>query len=123
MRFPEHVWFVDFASRLEAHPDFVEHGRWFDSVLAFRCGSVASTLVFQRGIVSRVYEGIDGYDILLNGTASQWRDFLSTDLTLVRLHRNALMDIRGDAVRIMQNWKALFFITQILKSEANLVCD
>ena len=115
--FPDHEWFVEFARKLEAHTDFKEYGPWFDSALTFRCEFNATTLVFERGIISRTYEGMENYHILLNGTKEQWDNFVNTDLTLVRLHRNALMDIRGDNVRIMQNWKALFFITQILKAE------
>ena len=85
--------------------------------MSFRCDSVAASLVFERGIISRTDAGMTGYDILINATRQQWEDYLNSDLTLVRVHRNALMEIRGDSVRVMQNWKALFFITQILKFE------
>ena len=115
--FPDPEWFDGFSRTLEAHPDFKENGRWFDGTLSFRCDSVAASLVFERGIISRTYAGMTGYDILINATRQQWEDYLNSDLTLVRVHRNALMEIRGDSVRVMQNWKALFFITQILKFE------
>ena len=115
--FPDHEWFDGFSRTLEAHPDFKEYGRWFDGTLSLRCDSVAASLVFERGIISRTYGGMTGYDILINATRQQWEDYLNSDLTLVRVHRNALMEIRGDSVRVMQNWKALFFITQILKFE------
>ena len=102
--FPDPEWFDGFSRTLEAHPDFKEYGRWFDGTLSFRCDSVAASLVFERGIISRTYAGMTGYDILINATRQQWEDYLNSDLTLVRVHRNALMEIRGDSVRVMQNW-------------------
>lgn len=116
--FPNLEWFKNYCELLEKDEDFQTHCKWFKGTVAFRVDQQAFTVVFDRGIVKGVTEALNGYDILINGTLEGWKILLTEKKTINRLYRFGILEIRGDNVEIMKNWKAIFFLTQGMKKVA-----
>ena len=115
MSFPSKDWFQRLASFLEADEDFRTHCRWLEARLALRVDQKITVMNFSRGLVLDVSEGLSTHDYMISGTSAQWNVLLETGWGLVRLYRTGTLEIRGDPVRLMQNWKVLFFITEGMK--------
>ena len=115
MSFPSKDWFQRLAAFLEADEDFRTHCRWLEARLALRVDQKITVVNFSRGLVLDVSEGLSTHDYMISGTSAQWSVLLETGWGLVRLYRTGTLEIRGDPVRLMQNWKALFFITEGMK--------
>ncbi len=73
---------------------------------------------FDRGLVLDVAPGHREFDYLISGSRDQWRYLFEIGWGLVRLYRSGTLVIRGDPVRLMQNWKAIFFIAEGMKKFA-----
>ena len=115
MSFPSKDWFQRLAGFLEADEDFRTHCRWLEARLALRVDQKITVMNFSQGLVLDVSEGLSTHDYMISGTSAQWNVLLETGWGLVRLYRTGTLEIRGDSVRLMQNWKALFFITEGMK--------
>lgn len=113
--FPDIAWFHDFAARAEADEDFRKHCRWFTGTVAVRVNQASTTVRFDRGMVLDVSEGIGQPDYLISGSTDQWDHLFEKRWALVRLYRSRTLIVRADPVRLMQNWKALFFIVECIK--------
>lgn len=116
--FPEPAWFRALAGFLEQDEDFRKHCAWTSARIAFRCEQQTTMLHFDRGIVLDVTPGHAESDYLISGTRAQWDFLFGAGWGLVRLYRSGTLVIRGDPVRLMQNWKAIFFITEGMKKFA-----
>ena len=116
--FPAAGWFRELASFLERDEDFRKHAAWLTARIAFRCDQEAVTVVFDRGLVLDVSAGGADFDYLISGTREQWGFLFDAGWGLVRLYRSGTLTMRGDPVRMMQNWKAIFFITEGMKKFA-----
>ncbi len=113
--FPSCEWFRCFTGFLEADEDFRKHGQWFTERVGFRVDQDLVVLAFDRGLVLDVSPGLASFDILIAGTRPRWNVLLETGWGLVRLHRTGTLEIRADPVRLMQNWKPLFFVTEAMR--------
>ena len=116
--FPASVWFRELASFLESDEDFRKHAAWLTARIAFRCDQEAVTVFFDRGLVLDISAGGAEFDYLISGTREQWGFLFDAGWGLVRLYRSGTLTMRGDPVRMMQNWKAIFFITEGMKKFA-----
>lgn len=114
-KFPQLEWFRDFAARAEADEDFRKHCRWFAGTVAVRVDQTSTTIRFDRGMVLGVTEGIEQTDYLISGSTEQWDYLFEKRWALVRLYRSRTLLVRADPIRLMQNWKALFFIVECIK--------
>lgn len=113
--FPSEEWFRGFAAYLETDPDYLHHGRWFAASIGFRVDQDTVTIRFDRGMVLDVARGYADPDYLISGSTEQWSYLFEMKWGLVRLYRSQTLAIRGDPVRLMQNWKPVFFIVEALK--------
>jgi hypothetical protein len=113
--FPAGAWFRHLAAFLENDADFRQHGRWLTARIALRVDRDIVVLQFDRGLVLDVAEGFAEHDLLIAGTAADWDHLFVKGWGLVRLYRSGTLQLRGDAVWIMRNWKALFFITDAMR--------
>ena len=116
--FPATDWFRDLASFLECDEDFRKHAASLTARIAFRCDQEAVTVFFDRGLVLDIGVGSVDFDYLISGTREQWGFLFDAGWGLVRLYRSGTLTMRGDPVRMMQNWKAIFFITEGMKKFA-----
>ncbi len=116
--FPEVAWFRRLAGFLEQDEDFRAHCKWLTARIAFRCDQDTVVLAFDRGLVLDVSAGNGESDFLISGTRDQWRYLFAVGWGLVRLHRSGTLTIRADPVRLMQNWKAIFFMAEGMKKFA-----
>ena len=117
--FPALAWFRELAGFLERDEDFRKHGAWLTARIAFRVDQEMVTVAFDRGLVLEVAPSQGGgYDYLISGTRVQWGCLFEAGWGLVRLYRSGTLTMRGDPVRMMQNWKAIFFITEGMKAFA-----
>ena len=116
--FPHTDWFRSLAGFLEKDEDFRKHCAWTTARIAFRCDQDMVIVMFDRGLVLDVSAGHSDFDYLISGTREQWDFLFGAGWGLVRLYRSGTLTIRGDPVRLMQNWKAIFFITEGMKSFA-----
>lgn len=116
--FPEAVWFRRLAGFLETDDDFRSHCKWLTARIAFRCDQDTVVMTFDRGLVLDIASGHSEFDFLICGTRDQWRYLLEVGWGLVRLHRSGTLTVRADPVRLMQNWKAIFFIAEGMKTFA-----
>ncbi|MDR5823641.1 hypothetical protein [Caballeronia sp. LZ043] len=112
---PARAWFQRFAGHLEQDDDFRAHGRWLTARIAYRCDQQTVVMQIDRGIVLDVVEGYSESDYLISGTREQWNVLFEAGWGLVRLYRTGTLTVRADPVRLMQNWKALFFITEAMR--------
>lgn len=113
--FPDQDWFISYAAKLEADEDFRRHGRWFAGKVGFRVERDTTTIRFDRGMILSVTPGYDEQDYLLSGSLEQWDYLFEKKWALVRLYRSRTILVRADPVRLMQNWKPLFFIVEGMK--------
>jgi hypothetical protein len=113
--FPSRDWFQRLAGFLERDEDFRTHGRWLETRLALRVDQQITVMNFSRGQVLDVSEGLSPHDFMISGTQERWSVLFEAGWGLVRLYRTGILEIRGDPVRLMQNWKALFFVTEGMK--------
>lgn len=113
--FPDSAWFRRLAGFLEQDEDFRTHCKWLTARIAFRCDQETVVMTFDRGFVLDVAAGNSESDYLISGTRDQWRYLFEIGWGLVRLHRSGTLTIRADPVRLMQNWKAIFFIAEGMK--------
>ena len=116
--FPAADWFRELASFLERDEDFRKHAAWLTARIAFRCDQETVTVFFDRGLVLEIGAGGADVDYLISGTREQWGFLFDAGWGLVRLYRSGTLMMRGDPVRMMQNWKAIFFITEGMKQFA-----
>ena len=117
--FPAPAWFRELAGFLERDEDFRKHAAWLTARIAFRVDQEMVTVAFDRGLVLEVAPSQGGgYDYLISGTRAQWGYLFEAGWGLVRLYRSGALTMRGDPVRMMQNWKAIFFITEGMKAFA-----
>ncbi|MGE0797452.1 MAG: SCP2 sterol-binding domain-containing protein [Lautropia sp.] len=114
-QFPSLSWFRQAAKSLENDEDFRRHGRWLRTRVALRVDQDCWVMHFDRGLVLDVQEGMDAHDFLISGTAERWDFLFRQGWGLVRLYRTGTLEIRGDAIELMKNWKAFFFIAEGLK--------
>lgn len=119
--FPAAGWFSELASFLERDEDFRKHAAWLTARIAFRCDQEMVTVFFDRGLVLEITAGDREFDCLISGTREQWGFLFDAGWGLVRLYRSGTLTMRGDPVRMMQNWKAIFFITEGMKTFARAV--
>lgn len=113
--FPSPEWFKGFAAFVEADEDYRKHGRWFRGTIGFRVDQETVSVDFDRCLVMAVRPGADDPDFLISGSRAQW-DFLFVRLWgLVRLYRSQTLLVRGDPVRLMKEWKPIFFIVEAMK--------
>ena len=113
--FPAVSWFRDLASFLERDEDFRKHAGWLTARIAFRCDQETVTAFFDRGLVLEISADGGDFDYLISGTREQWGFLFQAGWGLVRLYRSGTLTMRGDPVCMMQNWKAIFFITEGMK--------
>ncbi len=113
--FPDPAWFTALAGFLERDDDFRQHGAWLTARIGFRCDQQMVVMTFDRGMVLDVAPGYGESDYLVSGTRAQWDFLFEVGWGLVRLYRSGTLTIRGDPVRLMQNWKAIFFIAEGMK--------
>lgn len=113
--FPHVAWFRGLAAFLERDDDFRQHCMWLTARIAFRSDQDIAIVTFDRGMVLDVHAGFGEFDWLMSGTRAQWNVLFDQGWGLVRLYRSGTLTIRGDAVRLMQNWKAVFFIVEGMK--------
>ena len=116
--FPAPAWFRDLAGFLERDEDFRKHAAWLTARIAFRADQDLVTVSFDRGLVLEVAAADGDFDFLISGTREQWAYLFDAGWGLVRLYRSGTLTMRGDPVRMMQNWKAIFFITEGMKAFA-----
>ena len=116
--FPDPGWFRRVAGFLERDPDFRAHSTWLTARIAFRVDQDMVVMTFDRGVVLDVAAGYGEFDYLVSGTRAQWDYLFVAGWGLVRLYRSGTLTIRGDPVRLMQNWKAIFFIAEGMKNFA-----
>jgi hypothetical protein len=116
--FPDPGWYRRLAGFLERDDDFRAHGNWLTARIAFRTDQDMVLMTFDRGIVLDVAPGYGEFDYLISGSREQWKYLFDAGWGLVRLYRSGTLTIRGDPVRLMQNWKAIFFITEGMKKFA-----
>lgn len=109
-------WFRGCQAFLEKDEDFRRHARWFTGTIAFRRDQAATRMRFERGLVTDVAPGVGEPDFLITGTSDGWSHLFDRRWALVRLYRSQKLLIRGDAVQMMKNWKAIFFIVEGLKA-------
>jgi hypothetical protein len=115
LAFPDKAWFQALAGFLEADDDFRKHAAFLTARIAFRVDQQLVTVAFDRGFVLEVVAGDQHFDYLISGTTAQWGFLFDAGWGLVRLYRSGTLTMRGDPVRMMQNWKAIFFITEGMK--------
>lgn len=114
--FPSLQWFRDLASYLEDEDeDFSVYGRWMCRSVGFRVDRRTVRVAFDRGLVLDVGEDAGNCDFLINGRTADWRVLFDTHWALNRLYRSGTLTIRADAVELMRDWKALFFVFQGMK--------
>lgn len=113
--FPSLDWFKEAARSIEEDEEFRRHGRWLKARIAIRVDQACWVLHFDRGSILEVQEGPAPHDFLVSGSADQWACLFEHGWGLVRLYRTGVLDIQGDAVVLMQNWKAFFFFAESLK--------
>jgi hypothetical protein len=114
-------WFQDFSSFVEKDDDFIAHGRWFTGTIGFRCDQTTVSVRFDRGFVLSVKSGYDDPEYLISGTTDQWSYLFEKKWGLVRLYRSQTLTVRADGVKLMQNWKTIFFIVESMKRFAQRV--
>jgi hypothetical protein len=114
--FPDVAWFRQFAAFLERDEDFRRHGPWLTARIAFRVDQETVVVALDRGLVLDVAPGHGEFDFLVKGTREQWAFLFDARWGLVRLYRTGTLAIRADPVRLMQNWKSLFFLVEAMKS-------
>jgi len=113
--FPSLDWFKTCQQLLEESDDFKNHCKWFKGSVIFRIGQKAFTMKFDYGIITELFEGYGSYDVMINGELDAWKVLLHEDKAINRMIRYGLLEIRGNPIEIMKNWKAIFYITQGLK--------
>ena len=116
--FPGPGWFRQLGGFLERDEDFRKHAAWLCARIAFRADQEMVTVSFDRGLVLEVTPGGHDFDFLISGTREQWSFLFDAGWGLVRLYRSGTLTMRGDPVRMMQNWKAIFFVTEGMKKFA-----
>jgi hypothetical protein len=113
--FPALDWFRALAYFLERDEDFRKHCAWTSARIGFRCDQETVVATFDRGLVLDLASGHAECDYLISGTREQWGFLFDAGWGLVRLYRSGTLIIRADPVRLMQNWKAIFFIAEGMK--------
>jgi hypothetical protein len=114
-QFPSIEWFKGYQKILEHDEDFKKHCRWFKGSIIFRIDQQSFLLKFDYGIVIDVSDNYEKFDIMINGSIDGWNVLMKEDKTINRLYRTAVLEIRGNPIEIMRNWKPIFYITQCLK--------
>ena len=114
-RFPELEWFTGYSAYVETDEDFRRHGRWFVASIAFRVDQEVVTVAFDRGLALKVEQGLGEHDFLISGSRAQWDYLFQKQWGLVRLYRSQTLQVRGDPVRRMKEWKPIFFIVEAMK--------
>jgi hypothetical protein len=115
LAFPATPWFQHLAGFLEEDADFRKHAAFLTTRIGFRADQALTTVAFDRGLVLEVKPGALDYEFLVSGTREQWDYLFERKWGLVRLYRSGILTVRGDPVRLMQNWKAIFFIVEGMK--------
>lgn len=113
--FPSLEWFKTYRKLLEQDEDFKKYCQWFKGSINFRIDQRSFLLKFDYGIVSDVSEGDRDCDVLINGSLDGWKTLLKEDKAINRLYRYGILEIKGNPIEIIRNWKAIFYITQGLK--------
>jgi hypothetical protein len=114
--FPKVGWFDGFAGALERDEDFRKHGRWFKASIGFRVDQAIVSMTFDRCMVMDVQCGYVETDFLISGSPQQWARLFEDNWGFVRLYRSQTLAVRGDPVRLMKEWKPIFFIVEAMKS-------
>ena len=114
-KFPSLQWFKRYQEFLEQNDDFKKYCKWFKGSVNFMIDQRPFLVQFDYGIVSDVSEEYGNYDIMIKGSFDAWKVLLYEDKTINRLYRFGLLEIKGNPIEIMKNWKAIFYITQGLK--------
>jgi len=113
--FPSAEWFQKYAAFVETDEDVRKHGRWFKASIGFRVDQHVTTVNFDRGLILDVVPQYRDADFLISGSAPQWSRLFDDQWGLVRLYRSQTLLIRGDAVRLMKEWKPIFFLVEAMK--------
>lgn len=113
--FADLEWFKGFAAYLEKDEDFRKHGRWFTATIGFRLDQAIVAMRFDRCMVMDVQAGYGDTDFLISGSPQQWARLFEDNWGLVRLYRSQTLAVRGDPVRLMKEWKPIFFIVEAMK--------
>lgn len=116
--FPSDGWFRKLHAALEQSADFKTYGRWLKCTVAFRVDQQAWRFTFDKGLILAMEPMRADADVLINGSAESWKYVIEKGWALTRVYRYGVLDIRGEPISIMRNWKALFFITQEMKKIA-----
>lgn len=114
-KFPSFIWFSNYKRFLEQSEDFKKYCQWFKGSILFRVNQQSFILKFDNGIIWDVTEGLGDCDIIINGSLEGWKSLIKEDKTINRLYRYGILEIRGNPIEIMKNWKAIFYITQGFK--------
>lgn len=113
--FPDFDWFKRFAAFVETDEEYLRHGRWFRGSIGFRVDQAVVTIDFDRCLALDVIDGLAKPDFLISGSREQWKRLFDDKWGLVRLYRSQTLIIRGDPVRLMKEWKPIFFIVEAMK--------
>lgn len=114
--FPSLGWFKRYAAFMEKDFDFIKHGRWLTTTIAFRVDQDTMVVDLDRGLVLDIREGHDeDAEFLISGTTEQWDHLFLKGWGFIRLYRAQVLTVRGDIVRLMQNLSAIFFVVEAMK--------
>lgn len=113
--FPAPQWFRGYGAYVETDEDFRRHSCWFKASIAFRVDQSVINIFFDRGLVLKIEEGLSDPDFLISGSRAQWDYLFEKQWGLVRLYRSRTLVIRGDSIRLMKEWKPIFFIVEAMK--------
>jgi hypothetical protein len=113
--FPSLAWFKRYAAFMEKDFDFIKHGRWLTTSIAFRVDQETTVMELDRGLVLDLREGGEETEFLISGTREQWDHLFVKGWGFIRLYRAQILTVRGDIVRLMQNLSAIFFVVEAMK--------
>ena len=113
--FPTRAWFRHLVAFLESDADFRQHGRWLSARIAVRVDQDIVVMTFDRGLVLDVAGGLADHDVLIAGGRDGWNHLFEKGWGLVRLYRSGTLQLRGDTVWVLRNWKALFFVVDAMR--------
>ena len=113
--FPAAAWFRQLVRFVESDADFRQHGRWLTARIAIRVDQELVVMTFDRGLILDVSSDLADHDVLIAGRRDDWNHLFEQGWGLVRLYRSGTLQLRGDAVWVMRNWKALFFVVDAMR--------
>jgi hypothetical protein len=110
------AWCRAYVTELNQDLDFAEAARWFDGVVAYRCGQEYAWFEIHRGGVrdaGTVRQGDP--DIELVGQEESFRELFSADVVngaINRLWRQGKIDVQGNLVQAMKFWLMIYWLTE-----------